>query len=446
MNLSPRLAPHSRTLQRADGSPFFYLADTGWCLFHRLNQSDAEHYLQTRAAQGFTVIQAVALAEHGGLHQPNAQGDFALERVGDSFDPLRPIEKYWQHVDWIIERANQLGLVVALLPTWGDKWNRAWGEGPEIFTPENAMEYGRWISARYKDQPIIWVLGGDRPVENERHREIIEAMSRGLSEGDGQAHLQTFHPRGGAGSADYFKDAAWINFHMRQTGHGRDSQPWKAIGADYAQISKPIVDGEPGYENHPAGFNLDNGRLSDYDARRFAYWSLFSGACGHTYGCHDIWQFAEPRRQEPHRKPINAAYIHWREALQFPGAWQMRHARALLESRPFFHRVPDQNLLIGSAGEGLDHAQATRDESGAFALIYLASGREIEIDTSKLSGDRMRAWWFDPRSGASELIGEFAREPQMKCTPPVTGRGMDWVLVLDDASRNFPAPGAAWRE
>lgn len=446
MNLSPRLAPGGRTLQRADGSPFFYLADTGWCLFHRLNQPDAEHYLQTRAAQGFTVIQAVALAEHGGLHQPNANGDFALECSGDSLDPLKPGAKYFEHVDWIIERAARLGLVTALLPTWGDKWNRAWGEGPEIFTPQNAEKFGRWIGARYKDQPIIWVLGGDRPVENERHREIIEAMSRELKAGDGGAHLQTFHPRGGGGSTDAFKDAPWIDFHMRQTGHARNSENWKSIGADYAQILRPIVDGEPGYEDHPAGFNLDNGRLDAYDARRFAYWSLFSGACGHTYGCHDIWQFFESRRSEPHRQPINGAYTHWRAALQLPGAWQMRHARALLESRPFFNRIPDQSLIRGQAGEGLEHAAATRDAGGAFAMVYLASGREISIDASKLSGEKVRAWWLNPRNGVCEIAGEAARSSEMKWTPPVTGRGLDWVLVLDDAARNFPAPGAAWRE
>jgi hypothetical protein len=96
---------------------------------------------------------------------------------------------------------------------------------------------------------------------------------------------------------------------MRQTGHARLSENWKPIGADYAlDPPKPIVDGEPGYENHPAGFNLDNGRLDAADVRRFAYWSLFAGACGHTYGCHDIWSFYEPGHDpeaEPHRAPIN---------------------------------------------------------------------------------------------------------------------------------------------
>ncbi len=446
MNLAPRLAPDKRFLQKPDGPPFFYLADTAWCLFHRLNQADAEHYLQTRAAQGFTVIQAVALAEHGGLHQPNANGDFALKRVDDSFDPLQPNEKYFAHMDWIIERAARLGLVTALLPTWGDKWNKAWGEGPEIFTPQNARAFGRWMGARYKNQPLIWVLGGDRGVDSERHRQVIEAMASGLREGDGGSHLQTFHPMGGHGSTEYFKNAPWIDFHMRQTGHARLSENWKPIGEDYAAQAKPIVDAEPGYEDHPASLNLDNGRLDAYDTRRFAYWSLFAGACGHTYGCQDVWGFYEPRRSEPHRAPINGTYTPWRAALQLPGAWQMRHARALLESRPFFNRIPDQSLIKGEAGEGIEHAQATRAQNGSFAMIYLASAREIKVDTSRLSGDRLRAWWMSPRTGVCELIGDFERSSEMKWTPPIVGRGLDWVLVLDDASRHFPAPGAAWRE
>ncbi|WP_395821362.1 DUF4038 domain-containing protein [Archangium minus] len=36
-----RVSSNSRYLVKEDGSPFFYLGDTAWELFHRLNRSEA---------------------------------------------------------------------------------------------------------------------------------------------------------------------------------------------------------------------------------------------------------------------------------------------------------------------------------------------------------------------------------------------------------------------
>jgi hypothetical protein len=130
-----------------DGKDFFWLGDTGWELFHRLDREQADLYLETRSRQGFTVIQAVVLAEFDGLHTPNACGDLPL--FND--DPTRPNENYFKQVDYIIDWAGEKGLVIGLLPTWGDKVRTdTWGKGPVIFNSENAYIYGRWIGNRYK--------------------------------------------------------------------------------------------------------------------------------------------------------------------------------------------------------------------------------------------------------------------------------------------------------
>ena len=198
-----RVSDNHRFLVTDDGRPFFWLGDTAWELFHRLNREEAERYLEDRAKKGFTVVQAVALAELDGLADPNPYGHRPLV----DNDPTRPDVKegpandYWDHVDWIVEKANSLGIYVGFLPTWGDKWNKKWGVGPEIFTPANAEVYGEWIGRRYRDRGIVWILGGDRPVETDAHREIIRAMARGLKKGDGGAHLMTLHPTGGDGSS-----------------------------------------------------------------------------------------------------------------------------------------------------------------------------------------------------------------------------------------------------
>ena len=100
-----------------DDKPFFWLGDTAWELFHRLDSIQADQYLKRRAEQGFTVIQAVALAEFDGLHTPNPYGELPLEND----DPAKPREAYFKHVDYIIDQANKYGLAIGLLPTWGDK-------------------------------------------------------------------------------------------------------------------------------------------------------------------------------------------------------------------------------------------------------------------------------------------------------------------------------------
>jgi hypothetical protein len=435
---SPRKTPYPakvsdnhRYLLDRDGKPFFWLGDTAWELFHRLNREEADHYLQDRAKKKFTVIQAVVLAELDGLNTPNPYGHRPLKDK----DPTKTDEDYFKHVDYVVNKADELGLVIGMLPTWGDKWH-----GPKeggIFTPENAAIYGEFLGKRYRDKPIVWILGGDRSVDNERHKAILRAMATGLKKGDGGRHLMTFHPPGGNTSAQWFHDDKWLSLNMLQTGHGYNHHNYHRVAKDYQrQPTKPCVDGEPSYEDHPAEFNAKNGYTTDYDVRKGAYWALFAGACGHTYGCHDIWQFFAEGRQ-----PITSARTPWRKALQLPGASQVQYARALLESRPILNRIPDQSLIASDAGKGTDRVQATRAEDGSYAFVYVASGKAVTVDLGKLSGKELKAYWYDPRSGEAKEIGTFARSGKREFTPPSSGAGNDWVLVLDDVARKYPPPG-----
>ncbi len=441
----PRLkaSENQRFLVTEDGRPFFWLGDTAWELFHRLNREDAERYLRNRAERRFTVIQAVVLAELDGLHDPNPYG----ERPFVDNDPSRPNERYFAHVDWIVARANALGLYVGMLPTWGDKWNRKWGVGPEIFTPENAAAYGEWLGRRYRDAGIVWIVGGDRPVESDAHRAVLAAMARGLGAGDGGRHLITFHPTGGQGSATYFHAEPWLDFNMRQNGHVAEfTGRYDQTRADYDRTPvKPVLDGEPIYEDHPIGFKQkEHGHSIAVDVRRPLYWNLFSGAFGHTYGHHSVWQMWAPGR-----KPVNDPLLPWSEAILQPGAAQMQHARALLESRPFLTRVPDPDLIVPDRvvtsvpGAGRYAIVATRDSGGSYAMVYAPAGRPFTVRLGALTGTTVKAWWFNPRTGQATAAGTFAKSADRPFTPPDPGEALDWVLVLDDAAKGYGAPGAA---
>jgi hypothetical protein len=439
----PRLkvSENKRFLVTAAGQPFFWLGDTAWELFHRLTREDAERYLKNRAGLRFTVIQAVALAEFDGLGVPNAYGHTPLRNN----DPAQPNEEYFSHVDWIVARANALGMYVGFLPTWGDKWNRQRGVGPEIFTPENAERYGEWLGRRYKDAGIIWILGGDRPVQTDAHFAILRAMARGLRAGDGGAHLMTLHPPGGNSSSTWFHDDDWLDFNMRQNGHvpeftGRYDQT--RVDYDRTPI-KPVLDGEPIYEDHPVSFDAKKlGHSIASDVRRPLYWDLFSGAFGHTYGHHSVWQMWTPART-----PINNPLMPWTEAINQPGAVQMQYGRALMESRPFLTRIPDPDVIVTGAvptsvpGAGRYRFVSTRDASGSYAMIYAPIGRPFTVRMAVITGPAVKAWWFNPRTGQATAIGTFANTGERTFTPPDKGEMLDWVLVLDDASKKFPPPG-----
>jgi hypothetical protein len=431
-----KVSANGRYLLDQNGRPFFWLGDTAWELFHRLDRDEADLYLRDRAAKGFNVIQAVVLAEYGGLTEPNREGHRPLT----DNDPTKPVEEYFRHVDWVVDRAASLGMAVGMLPTWGDKWNKKWGEGPEIFTPESALAFGEFLGKRYKDKPIVWILGGDRPIESPAHLNIIRAFALGLHKADGGRHLTTFHPNGGRSSADWLHSEVWLDFNMLQSGHEFNRANYDRVGLDFARRPpKPCLDAEPGYEDHPSAFKKENGYLGEHDVRKFAYWAVFSGACGHTYGCHDIWQF-----YTADRKPITFARTPWKEALNLPGAGQMRHLRALMESRPVGARVPSPTLLLSPEGAGADRVQACRSSDGAYGMVYIPNGKPVTVNLSRLSGTKVIAHWYDPRTGAVLPAGEVATsEGKHEFAPPAgaDGKSPDWVLVLDDADRKFPAPG-----
>jgi hypothetical protein len=224
------------------------------------------------------------------------------------------------------------------------------------------------------------------------------------------------------------------------------------IAADYnRQPSKPVLDGEPCYEDHPIDpfrrkWQADYGRFNDHDVRKQAYRALFAGACGHTYGHHAMWQFWTLQRQ-----PVNFPMPTWDEAILRPGAAQLIHLKNLMLSRPYFSRIPDPAMLPDLPAIPTENTQerhhplraaqpqATRCADGRYGMVYFPqAGQSLQVDLSSLAG-RLNAWWYDPRTGQAHPIGEQANEPTT-FTSPIGGP--DWVLVLDDVHEGFAAPGS----
>ena len=461
----PRVEVHAggRYLQTDGAMPFFYLADTAWQLIHSTTREEGSYYLRTRASQGFTVIQAVVLAEFDGVRKPSALG---LRPFTDD-DPTRPVEAYFDRVVEIVDEAASLGLYVALLPTWGDKITAPWGAGPRLFRADNlpvARGYGRYLGEKLKNRTnVIWMLGGDRPprVDGPRNQypasAAIEAgfaadqdwtpiwreMAAGIAEGQGRRPLAFYHPNGGPQSTSVFlHDEPWLSVNGMQSGHGsgHDVPVWEWIARDLARTpAKPTLDLEPNYEDHPVNpwprWDPATGYFRDHDVRKQVYRSVFAGACGVTYGHHAVWQFASARNDS-----INHADRDWIDATHRPAARQMVYLRRLVESRPFFTRIPDQSLVADAATDGSRHIVATRDERGSYAFVYFPTAdQSARLDLSKLRAAKLRAWWFDPRTGIATLIGAVEGGAPRAFRSP--SYGPDWVLVIEDATAGYAPPG-----
>lgn len=420
-----RVSANGRYLQHKDGTPFFYLADTAWELFHRLNESEVEKYLENRRAKGFTVIQAVLLAELDGLRTPNAHGDLPLK---DNY-MVEPNESYFRWVDKVIRMAEAKGLYIALLPTWGDKVDKQQGVGPEVFKPVNAGWYGFWLGKRYKSfKNIIWINGGDC-WGGDGNYPIWDALGKSLRKAD-KNHLITFHPLSEHSSSEWFHNIEWLDFNMMQTGHCQRTYEIyeRMLLKDYNRmLVKPVLDGEPRYENQPVcGLPDSLGWFDDADVRQSMYWSLFSGAAGYTYGCHDVWQMVTSER-----KPEGKARGNWVTSMDLPGAFDMIHARRLMERYDWESREPAQDIIV-SENEMYDKKiVALRGDK--FAFVYFPNGETATLDLRKVGGlGEVSLSWMNPRTGEISFWGKKERLANQTVTPPSSGRGNDWVLIVEN--------------
>jgi hypothetical protein len=431
-----KVSSNGRFLTNQDGAPFFYLGDTAWTLLKRLIREDVDVYLKNRAAKGFTVIQAYVLR---GLKGPNIYGQLPLKDK----DPAKPNEPFFENVDYIVNRANELGLVMGLVTCWGEHV-RGGRSDEQVFNTSNAHAYGRFLGDRYRDNAVTWLLGGDRvPLDG---KDVWVAMARGLKEGSEGNHLISYHGPGDwehPSSSYWFHNEDWLDFNTIQSGHGWGIHNYDFVTHDYdLKPVKPTLDMEPRYEDFPDVRTGTRRRMDAHQAREAMYWSMLAGAAGSGYGCNDIWQFYD-EAQTPYWTgdeftfPARFPTTNWRRAMDFGGAFGMGFARRLFELRPWYEMLPDQTVIAAGQGEGEDHIQAGRAVDGSFVIAYLTFGNPATIKMNSVTSTKVKAQWYDPRQGSWQYIGEYANTGVQKFNPLTHGDQNDWVLVLEDPARNY---------
>lgn len=416
------------------GKPFFWLGDTGWLLFSKLNREEAVQYLDDRKKQGYNVIQVMVLHT---LAAANVYGDSALvkENVakplitpGADFDNTEEYD-FWDHVDYVVQKAKENNLYMAMVPVWGNNVK----DGK--VTKEQAKVYSEFLADRYKDYDnVIWLNGGD--TYGNEYTDVWNTIGYTLKEHNPKK-LQTFHPRGRMQSSDWFHDETWLDFNMIQSGHRRYDQDdteraygednWKYIAADfYKKPIKPTLDGEPSYEGIPQGLH---DTLQPFwkakDVRRYGYWSVFAGAAGYTYGHSAVMQM---HRKIDSTKGAYGNKMLWTDALKDEGATQMQYIKKLMLSYPYFDRVPDTTMVLNQ-GEKYDRVLATKGKD--YAMFYTYTGRTFDVKLGILKGDNIVASWYDPRTGKKTSIGEFKNHGTHVFDPEGDEvEGNDWVLIL----------------
>ena len=436
------VSPGARFLQHADGTPFFWLADTGWLLPERLNRDEAAFYLQQCGEAGFNVVMVQVMND---VPAYNAYGQPSLAEGWDFSHADRPgVYGYWNHMDYIVDQAARQGIYVGMVCIWGGlvKSGRIDADG--------ARSYGRFLAQRYKDRPnIVWVMGGD--IQGDVHPEVWDALATAIKAEDAN-HLMTFHPRGRTTSARWFANRQWLDFNLFQSGHrrydqrmgnkhypipdGTEEDSWMYVDSTWSyKPLKPVIDGEPSYEDIPKGLHdFSEERWQPRDVRRYAYWAVFAGACGHTYGHNSVMQMRKPGY--PPAYGTDEGVKMWYDALRAPGRWQMRYLKWLMLAFPYQERVADQAIVCGRNGTRYNRLLATRGND--YLMVYNYNCVPMTVDLTRISGERKDVWWMDAATGQLFYIGAFDNRPTtFNRQRPDRLRQHDGVLIAVDDSRHY---------
>ena len=272
----------------------------------------------------------------------------------------------------------------------------------EIFTEQSAHAYGRWLGQRYRDTPnLIWVIGGDRTPE--QHGEIFSAMAAGLRDGDGGAHLLSYHPHAWRSSAQFFQQDKLFDFEMIQT--------WREWGmihptvlADVVKLPrKPVVLAEGAYE---AGdeYNLGS-MITAHQIRCQAWWTVMAGGF-FTYGHQQMWR-------------LEAGWLDKKDA---PGAQDMQIFREVISALPWWKMFPDQSLIYSGVSSGRTLNTGLRAADGNCALLYLSSPCGIQLALNRLNCRQVEVKYINPHSGEILADGIYATGNNDRTAPypPVT--------------------------
>lgn len=437
-----RVSQNHRTLEHADGTPFFWMGDTWWMgLTKRLDWPHGfESLAADRAAKGFNLIQIVA----GPL--PDFDAEDATWHPQQANEAGWPWEKDWARInpefynlaDQRIAHLVERGLVPCIVSMWG------------FYLPfmgvQKVKQHWRNLVARYGAYPVIWCLAGEVEMPTYSHHRDPEALqaeksalvegwtevARYLRELDPYRHAITVHPAWTQSGRDSIPTESLIDIDMLQTSHGGHAILGRTVdrmsSANDKMPRMPVVNGEPCYEGIMG--------TAWQEMQRFVFWtSITSGSAGHTYGAQGVWAMSS--RDEPFVGSTSSwGDGFWQDVMHYPGSAQVGLGRGFLERYSWWLFEPRREPEV----EKLERPPFAVGIPGKTAVFYLAGqwadGRFTGVQGTRIRiepGAQYRALFFNPRTGADVEVGPVKPDPDGFWPVPSKPTMDDWVLALENA-------------
>lgn len=427
-----KVSKDGTTLETESGKHFFWQGETAWLALQKLSQPDLELYLNKRKQQGFNVLQICVL--HG-LNDEDFYHNKALKNEnlvmprmtnGNNFKAGDTQYDYWDHLVYLVDECAKRQMYVAIVPIWGSVLEKV---KP---SPGTIRIYMNLLCQKLKKKKnVIWLLGGD--ICGSEFPEIWIEMAGAIRTHNAK-QLISFHPLEQTSSATWFHETDWLSFNMCHSGHkdygqdpdGYGEDNWKYVHDALALFpQKPFIDGEISYEDIPHGLHDTTAvRWTAADIRRYAYWSVFSGSCGFTYGHNSVMQFYD---KEDLGVSSYGARRFWHECLDSDGANDLHFLKQLMTNR--LSNRQDISEFLPDQGNGYNRILATKGYD--YILFYTFTGRSILLPSIFLTGKGWTARWFNPKNGLKrDAIYEKSEDAYRFVAEWEVANGNDWVLEI----------------
>lgn len=413
-----RVAAAGTHLEHADGTPFFFLADTTWSGPALSTEAEWKHYLADRKRKGFTAIQFNCVCPWRAA--PTDREGRTAYTIRDG--RLVPNEAFFAQLDARLKAVNDAGLLAVPVLLWAHKR----GDAGFDLSEAQAQELVRFQLARYKDAHCLFILAGDARYDAgdaQKWKRVGRAAFR-----DFPGLLVTSHPTGMNFPWKQWEEERWLNVLGYQSGHGDDAATvrWIHSGppAEYGRqvrFTRPLINLEPPYEGH-RGYQSGKPH-TDETVRRAVYWSLLvAPVAGVTYGAHGVWSWHTRPGAEPTDHPGSGPARTWREALDLPGAAQMGHVRRFFESLPWTELRPAPQFVEQQTGtdDPFRFVTCAAAPQKNVYVYYFPAGARAVMRFPK-GNDPPDVQWYDPRTGRWQPGG---------LTPPDE---RDWAAVVRTA-------------
>ncbi|MEZ4709566.1 MAG: DUF4038 domain-containing protein [Caldilineaceae bacterium] len=426
-----RLAANKRHLEHADGTPFFWLADTAWNGPLRSTKEEWDHYLQVRTRQRFSAVQWVTTQWRAA---PDGDIEGGRAYAGDN-SRIEINPAFFQRLDERVAATARAGLlnVPVLLWTLGSAETLHVNPGHSL--PEDqAVLLVRYMVARWGAYPVVWILPGDGNYGGEK-AERWQRIGRAAFGPEAHAPV-ALHCCGMHFPAAEFRDEAWLDMLGYQSGHGDsvDTLQWIVSGPPAQEWrNEPrlfYINLEPPYENHVA---YQSGRPHNaHSVRRATYWSLLNApTAGVTYGGHGVWGW-DDGSAPPVDHPRSGIPLPWGGALTMPAAEQMAHLVDFFASIRWWELRPAPELLAAQPGAADVHKYvlASRSQSGDLAVVYTPAGGTIVLNAAVLPA-QFDAVWVEPRAGQQLPATSTTAGDHILFETPSE---QDWILFIQIAN------------